>query len=197
MRGGRRLRPIHWIGGPLVLLALLLPGLFTSPPPNASARPLPLRLLGPVADVAASIQWVRFQRARLDGRVELAIARAESALELAPENSAGWEVLAAYLALLLGSPEREPDPGRRLHWFRAGLAVTERGEEQATRGGDLAVARAILFATKAELDPQLPWPGGVPALWEEAARAWDRAAELDAHPFAAEVAEIARKQAKN
>jgi hypothetical protein len=196
MRGGRRLRPIHWVIGSLVLLGLLLPPLLAPPAKATSRRSPSTRLLGPVSDLAASIQWVRFQRARLDGRQELAIARAESALGFAPEATAGWELFAAHLALLLGSPEREPDPARRLDWFRAGLAVARRGEEQAERGGDLVVLRAVLFSTKAEMDSDLPWPGGVPAMWEEAALAYARAAELEAHPLAADLAEIAREMAR-
>jgi hypothetical protein len=160
----------------------------------AAATRSPLRrLLGPVAELAASVQWIRFQKARLEGRPDLALARAESALELAPENPAGWRMLSSHLALFLSSPEREPDPALRLRWFRAGIEVARTGQARADDPADLAIWRSVLFSTKAEVDPELPWPGGTAALWEEAARALEEAAELGA-PGVGELAEILRER---
>jgi hypothetical protein len=115
--------------------------------------------------------------ARIAGRAALAVARAEGALAWAPRSTDGWDLLASYLALELASAEREPDVARRRAWLEAGIGVTERGEELADDPARLALLRGVLYTSKAEEDPELD-PGGAPALWERAARAYERAAAL-------------------
>lgn len=192
---GRGFRPRRLLGWALILALLLAPGLLWPDPPGEAARSPLHRLLGPVAELASHVQWIRFQRARLAGRQELAIARAESALQLAPEQASGWEYLAHHFAHFLSSPERERNPERRLRWFRAGIEVTRRGQLRVERPGDLAFHRGLLFSSKAFVDPELPWPGGVRGLWEEAAAAFEEAAELLDDPGAAELARLARERA--
>ncbi len=136
------------------------------------------RVLGPFAQLAANVQWIRFERAQMSGRHELAIARAESAIALDPSDTRGWELLAWHLSLNLASVENEPDPRRRLAWVRAGLDVARRGEESARDPGALAFLQGLVLQVKAENDPELPWPGGSDALWEAAAEHLQRAAEL-------------------
>ena len=191
----------HLVGWPLVVLLLFAPGMERAPDPRRAARSPLHRLLGPVAELASNVQWVRFQKARFEGRHELAIARAESALDLAPEDPAGWELFASHLALNLSSAEGEPDPTRRLHWFQAGVEVTRRGEALVDVPSDLALLRAVFFMTKAEQDPDLPWPGGTRALLEEAARAYDEAAtaydaaaDRESTTFARELAAAVRER---
>ncbi|MEW6073172.1 MAG: hypothetical protein AB1726_11360 [Planctomycetota bacterium] len=175
-----RISPAHLVGWPLVLLLLLVPGPGRAPVPPARGESPLRRLLAPAAELAAAIQWVRYQNARLAGRAELAIARAEGALALDPRNPAGWEILSAYLAFDLASAEREADPAARRRWFEAGLEVARRGAELASDPRRLALWRGGLFAAKALTDPALPWPGGTPALWREAAEAFGAAGEAEA-----------------
>ena len=141
------------------------------------------RLLGPVASLAAKIQWIRFDRARAAERPSLAITLAEVALDLDPGDTRGWDVLASYLALDLASTSREPRSTSRLYWMEAGLAVARRGEEVARNPGDLAFLRGLILVTRADSDPELPRPGGVKGMWEDASSAFLRAAELG-HPNA-------------
>ncbi|MCZ6597606.1 MAG: hypothetical protein O7B99_08210 [Planctomycetota bacterium] len=136
------------------------------------------RLLGPVASLAAKIQWIRFDRARANGRPSLAITLAEVALDLDPGDTRGWNVLASYLALDLASTSREPSSTSRLYWMEAGLGVARRGEEIARNPGDLAFLRGVILVSHAENDPELPRPGGVKGMWEDASSAFLRAAEL-------------------
>ncbi len=187
MRGIRPRRLGAWI---LVIGLLLAPGLLWPAKSEEPARSPLHRLLGPIAELASHVQWIRFQRARLAGRQELAIARAESALRLAPEDAAGWEYLSYHYAHVLSSPEREPDPERRLRWFRAAIEVTRRGELRVDSPGDLAFQRGLLFSSKALIDPELPWPGGVRGLWSAAAEAFEEAG-------VAELAALARERARD
>jgi hypothetical protein len=159
----------------LVARALFALGAQRAPDPAASTALE--RLAGPLAELVANVQWVRFQRARIAGRAALAVARAEGALAWAPRSTDGWDLLASYLALELASAEREPDVARRRAWLEAGIGVTERGEELADDPARLALLRGVLYTSKAEEDPELD-PGGAPALWERAARANERAAAL-------------------
>ncbi|MEM7306694.1 MAG: hypothetical protein AAF682_08490 [Planctomycetota bacterium] len=136
------------------------------------------RLLGPFARLAAEIQWIRFDRARLQGRGELALAHAETALGLDPGDARGWELLAIHLALDLGTPELEPDPDRRRAWVSAGVAVAERGEKASRDPAALAFVQGYLLHVKLESDPALSWPGGAAAAWRETTAHYARAAEL-------------------
>ncbi len=170
-------------GRPLHVLALLLAlGVCFAPLPptreHATSSSLAGRLLGPVAALAASVQWVRADVAFRRGRVELFLTRAETALALAPESADGWSYLAMNQAFSLASPEREPDPARRLAWIRAGLATAAEGERVALAPGELAVLAGTIMVKTAALDPDLPWPGGLTAIWEAAADHFERAGRL-------------------
>jgi hypothetical protein len=184
-----RTRRLGW----LVVAALLATSYVTSPRRTGAAAPdadvdgLPAlvgRLLGPLRSLAAGLQWVRVQSARLAGEHEVALARAETALALDPGAAEGWRIVATHLALDLGSREREPDPRRRAELLRAGLATLERGERVARDPANLALWRGILLVTHAEVsaasgeDAALPWPGGVAGMWHDAAAAFERAVEL-------------------
>ncbi len=172
----KSIRPLH------VLALLLGLGVCFAPLPPAreqrTSSSLAGRLLGPVAALAASVQWVRADVAFRRGRVELFLARAETALALAPESADGWSYLAMNQAFTLASPEREPDPARRLAWVRAGLTTAAEGERVASAPGELAILAGTIMVKTASLDPDLPWPGGLAAIWEAAAGHFERAGRL-------------------
>lgn len=183
-------------------LGLLAAGLLLAPllapragrrDPGPEAGPL-VRLLGPVARLAASVQWVRVEEARAAGEHELAFARAETALALDPGATAGWLSLARYQGLYLASATRQPDPGLRRQWLVEAVATTRRGEELARAPAELAVLRALLLLEHAQREPPTPWPGGAAALWAEAALAFERAAELG-HAGGHELARRTRERA--
>ena len=189
------LRSAGWLG----VAGLLATFFLIRPEPPADARrddagPVS-RLLGPFARLAASVQWIRFERARSAGRHELAIARAESAIALDPGDTSGWDLLAWHLAVNLSSVESEPDPRRRLAWVRAGLDVARRGEASARDPGALAYLQGLLLFVKAENDPELPWPGGVKSLWLTAAEHFERAEALG-YPNVEDAASYAREAAR-
>ena len=176
-------------------LLFLLHALTAGPPLAAGPEPGPVRrLFGPFAGLAAELQWVRFNRARGAGREELAIAHAETAIELDPSAARGYELFALHLALDQGSAESEPDPERRAAWLAAGLAVAARGEAHADDPGALAFLQGFLLHVKAEADPELVWPGGAAELWRQAAQHYARAAALG-HPGADAAAAYARERA--
>jgi len=155
--------------------------------PERAPAPLTIRLLGPLAELAADVQWVRFQHAVQNGEEERALLLAGRALRLDPRATEGWKYLASHLALFLSSPEREPDRDRRAAWLRAGLEVTRRGAEHAAEPGELAMLRGIIALTKSETDPDV-LPGGVETLLDEAERAF--AAAREAGIFGAEELEL-------
>jgi hypothetical protein len=162
--------------------------------PRERSPALAVRLLGPLARTAARAQWVRAREAMAAGRTDLALARAATALELDPGNTAGWSMLAWHLAMERGSLQREPAPERRAVWLRAGLDATRRGEAVAREPAELALERGLMLAQVADEDAPPPWPGGAEALWREAAEAFERARALG-HADGAELAEIARARA--
>lgn len=162
--------------------------------PRERSPSLAVRLLGPLAGFAARVQWVRAREAMVAGRTDEALARSAAALELDPGDTAGWSLLAWHLAMERGSLQREPDPVRRATWLRAGLDVARRGESAAREPEQLALERGLILAQLAAEDAPPPWPGGVEALWREAAEAFDRAAELG-HPDGAALAAGARSKA--
>ncbi len=152
------------------------------------------RLLGPIAPIAAGIQWVRFDAALRDGEPELAYARAESALSLDPGAYEGWSLLAGHQAIERGARAREPDPARRMAWIRAGIATALEGEEVAREPGRLALLAGLLTVDKLDDDPELVWPAGRKAAWEDAARDFERAQAAGYAP-GAELARKARERA--
>jgi len=136
-------------------------------------------LLGPATELLADVQWIRFTRARLRGEHDRALAFAESALELDPSSTDGWEYLATHLATFHASSEREPELARRDAWFQAGLEVTRRGAKQASDPGRLALTRALLCLNRAQVDPALD-PERRDLLLAEARSAAEEARELGA-----------------
>ncbi len=165
--------------------------------PRGAGASLASRLFGPIASLAASIQWVRADLAFRQGRLELFLARAQVALTLAPDAGGGWRYLAWHQAFHLASIERESDPTRRLAWVRAALATAAEGERVAADPGDLAMLSGEIVLKCALGDPELPWPGGSAELWEQAAAHFERAMGLgyDA-ALAGALANSARAQAK-
>ena len=187
----RRARASLWlvVGALWVGMALLTPRAGDDSPQRAAVP----RLLGPFANLAASVQWVRVHAARRAGRLELALARAELALRLDPLSPEGWSSLASHLAFDRGSPEREPSPARRRGFLLAGLATAARGEGRSSHPQELAYLRGIILAFGAAPQPDLEWPGGPQALWAEALEHFTRARALG-HPHAAAAAEMAREE---
>jgi hypothetical protein len=168
-----------------------------APPPSgetAAERGLAQRLLGPIASLAASAQWVRVDLAFRAGHVELALARAEQALALDPGSPELWQGLAWVQAYTLASPEREPDPALRLAWLASGLATAAEGEARSRDPAELAVVQGMILMKVAWYDPELPWPGGARALWTEAERHFARAQDLG-HGMAEELRRAARHEA--
>lgn len=187
------------------VLWLLALGLFLAPligeseraagAPRVSASPLS-KLLGPFSDLAARFQWVRVQHAVLEGSPELALARAETALQLDPGATEGWRFVAVYLGLDLASPNRELSAERRRELILAALDVLRRGEASARAPDQLRFWAGILLMTHAEIDPDLDWPGGSDELWLETARAFERAAGFGVED-ASELALQARARANS
>jgi hypothetical protein len=139
-------------------------------------------LLGPVAGLAASAEWVRFDWYVREGRLERAYAAAERALALEPRATQGWIHLASHLAFGRASLESEPQSLPRLRWIRAGLALLEQGEQQAAVPADLAYLRGLILAWVADLEdlgsPAAPgWPGGSDGARLAAADAFHSAGE--------------------
>jgi hypothetical protein len=154
-------------------LALAFPGAAGAPRAGSLAR----RVLGPVASLAASAQWVRVETALRAGELERALARAETALALDPGSPAGWAYLGAELAFTRASVTSEPDPLARRRWIEAGLATLERGERAVRAPDELAYVRALVLVHVHYLeDADEVWPGGADAALAEAARVLDRLA---------------------
>jgi hypothetical protein len=183
----RTLRTLAWA------LVCVLVAVAVARPPERRAGRTPLFVLAPFAELAAEVQWVRFQGASLRGETARALELAESALALDPTAGAGWERLAAHLAYDLASREREPDLARRRAWFAAGLDVLARGAQEAERPAELLVFRALVLAAKAATDPELA-PGGERELLHAAAAALEEAA-AHGDPRAAGLAAQVRAEA--
>ncbi len=153
------------------------------------------RLAGPFASLAATLQWSRADHAFGRDDLALGLARAERAIALDPHLTSGWNLLASHLGMDRASPLRESSALRRLAYLRAALAAIERGVDHAREPEQLVFLRGLLLALTALRDPELPWPGGPPALWNAAADAYADAARRG-HPDAAELAHAARTAAE-
>lgn len=146
-----------------------------------SEAPAAERLLGPVAGLAASAAWVRFDALVHEGRYEAAYAVAERALALDPASPQGWWYYAAHLARFRASAESEPHPAERRRWLRAALDVLERGERRCARPGELALTRGLILRRIGWLEEEgaeLGWPGGAAAAHAAADEALARARRL-------------------
>lgn len=159
-----------------VLSALLWPW----GPGRRDPRPLAPRLLGPVASLVASVQWVRFDVAVQEGHFESAYAIAEGALSIDPRAPQGWMHLASHLAYFRASAENEPQPERRRRWIEAALEVLARGEGQSSEPAELAFMRGLVLYTVAEIEAEqgLGWPGGRSAARSAAIQAFHAAGDL-------------------
>jgi hypothetical protein len=173
-------------------LALLLAGaVLARRAPRAArtdANELPARtpglaqaLLGPVASLAASAQWLRAERALREGQLELGLERARFALELDPGSGSGWAMLLQHEALYCGSLEREPDTQRRVAWLQAALASAQAGERSAREPQTVALALGAALAYKLDGDPELvsAWPGGEADLRARRTAAFERSGWLE------------------
>ena len=160
-----------------------------------AARSFGERLLGPIASYAAALQWARVDDALRLGRPEVAYARAEFALELAPGDPAGWTFFAHHFIYDRASALRESDRSVRAHWIQTGLDLLERGERECAEPGKIAFARAVVFLSFAQQDDaDRAWPGTRREAWLEASRAFERAA-VAGEPLAAEAARASRAEA--
>lgn len=176
-------------------LAIAARIVLTRPARDDRARPLAERLLGPIAELAATVEWVRVDEAWNHGHGELADERAEFALRLAPGAASGWVNYARHLVYDRASILREPDPAERERWVRAGLAILERGERESREFGRVAFQHAIVYLSMTQLDgADRPLPITRRAAWLAAADAFDRAAAAG-EPVAHEAAAAARASA--
>jgi len=180
--------------GRLVLVALCLLGLgpWHTPPSAAGSESLAYRLLGPIASLAASAQWVRYDLALRDGNYELAYARAETALALDRGASEGWTTLAGHLIFDRGTLNAAGSPEGRRRWIQSGLDLIDQGAPLVRDPEALEFLRGTVYAHLA-LQPEedLGWPGGSRAALLSAAAAFDRSAALG-HPEAAGYADNMR-----
>jgi hypothetical protein len=159
------------------VLAVAFAALAWSTARPAPPDPLVLRLLGPLAELASEVQWLRFRAAVRAGEEARGLRLAESALTWNPRANAGWETVASHLVFDLASTAREPELARRRAWFEAGLALLARGRERVERPAALELARGLFLLGKAELDPELA-PGGAAELQRRAYEAFEAAAAL-------------------
>lgn len=153
------------------------------------------RLLGPVAGLAASVQWVRFDAALRRGDGARAYARAEVALRLDPGEPRGWIFLARHLVYERGSLLREPDRAARARWIEAGLDTLRRGEPLTRDPGVLLFERGVMLAFQASLsDEDRAFPRDRAEAWGLASEAFEAAGAIGT-PEAARAAELARERA--
>ena len=169
--------------------------------PPLAAKPAPVGLVGRLfgggaGHLAADVLWIRFERARREGRWALAYSHAESALALAPDSVAGWQALARHLAFERGEPGVGKTLEERAAWLQAALETLEAGERAGADAAELAFSAGALMAAEASLEPEdLAWPGGRAAAWHAAALAFERARRAG-HPLGAEAAAAALARAR-
>jgi len=162
-------RPIALVAGLLLLVAA-----GTQPQPPAP----PPALAGPLAPLAAQVQWVRAHSALAQGQGARAFVLMRSAVALEPASISAWTLMANQLGLQLASPESGRPAEERAAWLRAALTTLEQGESEVHRPEALALHGAILLISHAETDPDLPWPGGTRGLFADAAERAERALAL-------------------
>ena len=173
--------------GRLLLALALCVGLAWIPTPPREQR----GLLDSFASFAATIQWARADAAFDAGRIDLGLARAESALELNPGATTGWSWLASVLVHRFGSPEFETSAVTRRAWVEAGLELLARGEDLAREPAELAFHAGLVMAYVASIPGEIhEWPGGTASAWRASAEHFERAKELG-HPRAEDAAQAA------
>ncbi len=135
------------------------------------------RALGPLASVAASVEWSRFRSALLQGDTTAAYAIADRALALDPSGESGWLNYAQHLIFERGSFAENETPAGRRQWIGAGLDLLKRGEALCRTPGELAfMAGLIRTGYLAPIpDEDLGWPGGPRALLIEGTKDLERA----------------------
>ena len=185
----RASRSSHARSGTLLTLALVV--LLLGGPRGEDGAHRRAHPLGPLAELAADLEWIRFQRAHLRGDEPAALLHAERALAWNPREARGWRILSAHVGLFLASVEREPDPAERARLLAWAVRLTQEGERRAGDPGSLAFHRGLLLLTHADVDPEIAWPGGGPALLAAAVASFERAASF-AVPGAADLAEGVR-----
>ncbi|MEY2747327.1 MAG: hypothetical protein RL112_2369, partial [Planctomycetota bacterium] len=161
----RRWRPPAWAW---CVAAMLVATPFLAPRPD-DGRGLAALVLGPLARRAAQAQWVLVDAAVRDGRMGLALRRAETALALDPTDASGWLYWGHHLAFERGSLERTPDAGERVAWLKGALAFLESGRGRVEDPSQLTLRQAAIWVALAQ-EPEL-WPGLPPG------EAWSKAAE--------------------
>lgn len=190
MSKGRNARPYRrsliagllLLGAPLVLAQFEPTAAWIGPADRearASMGPTQ-RALGPLASVAASIEWVRFRGALLRGDMAAAYAIADAALALDPSGEGGWLEYAQHLIFVRGSFAENETPAGRRGWITSGLELLRRGEALCRTPGELAFAAGLIrtgyLATIPDED--LGWPGGPEALLRQGTADLQRAAAL-------------------
>ncbi|WP_145202437.1 hypothetical protein [Planctomycetes bacterium Poly30] len=130
------------------------------------------RALGPLASVAASVEWVRFRVALRSGDTARAYAIADSALELDPLGTSGWLDYAQHLIFERGSFLENESPEARRRWIQSGLDLLARGETVCRVPGELAFQAGLIRSgyLAAIPDEDLRWPGGPEALFDQGRR---------------------------
>ena len=152
--------------------------------------------LGPLAPVAAQVQWVRAEGAISAGRPGQALRLMESAVELDPGATTGWVSLADHMGLYLASAESGADMETRATWLRTALELAQRGEDWARQPQLLALHRGLLLVSHADLKEPMSWGGATGdqariALFRDAAAAFEDAAAMG-HEDGEHIAEYAR-----
>ena len=161
--------------------------------PGASDHALG-RVLAPLSATLAARERVRAEGHFSRGRTGLGFETLARALELRPEATALWELAVERQGLYLASVLREADPKARVRWIEGALASARLGVARARQPSRVAFAAGAVLLVQAESEPPPPWPGGVFGLCSEAARWFERAAELGDHR-GADAAAYCRAQA--
>ena len=118
--------------GWLAVAALAAFAIVFAPAGDVSGTSSIARLLGPFAELASELQWIRFQRALLRGDEARALRHAETAIALAPHATESWELLAGHLSHPVDQDlarQDGPEAGQR------GFMGAVRDEQDGNLGG--------------------------------------------------------------
>jgi hypothetical protein len=197
MPGSGSRRAKLWIGWTLAAL-LFAASWFLQRGETAGIRERGMvqRWLGPIAVLAARLEWVRADLALRAGDQASAYARAETALDLEPENAEAWIFLAHHFIFERASFAREVDLAERKSWVETGLDVLERGRRASSDPAKIMFYRGGVFEYLAAIpDADRPWKGDRRAALLEAARSFEEALALG-DEVAREYAALARRAAE-